>query len=102
MRRVSIAAPMAAWRRAASPGAIAVAVLLGAAAAGAQSPSPTSTRTKTPVVPAIVRIGMASAQPGTQVDVPVALDPGAQTVFFARNDMVTEPLSAVVFNRLPN
>ena len=70
--------------------------------AGAQSPSATSTRTKTPVVPAIVTVGMASAQPGDRGPVPVSLDPGAQTVFFARNDIATEALSSVVFKRLPN
>ena len=81
--------------------AAAAAVLLLAASAGAQSPSPTSTRTKTPVVPAILTVGMVSAQPGTEVDVPVSLDPGAQTVFFARNDIATEALSSVVFKLLP-
>ncbi|MFN8640200.1 MAG: hypothetical protein U0802_00485 [Candidatus Binatia bacterium] len=33
---------------------------------------------------------------------PVTLDPGGQTVYYARNDIETEPLSAVVFRRLGN
>jgi hypothetical protein len=66
-------------------------LLLLAGVAGAQSPSATSTRTKTPVLPAIVAVGMTSPSraprsPSPCRSIPVRRPP------FVRNDIVTETL----------
>lgn len=69
-----------------SAGLLALFVLGGAHAAAAQTPTP---------VPALLKIDTVPALAGTDVEVPVSLDPGPQSVFFLRNDIETGLLTPV-------
>ncbi|HEY0301791.1 MAG TPA: hypothetical protein VGC36_10680, partial [Rhizomicrobium sp.] len=62
----------------------------------------TRTRTPTSTTQALLIVGHVPLMPGDQGTIPVTLDPGAQSVFYARLDVQTEVLSAVHFRLVGN
>src|SRR5262245_50456130 len=66
--------------------AVALLVMSASAAVGQATPTPR---------PARVVIGVANALAGTDVDIPVALDPGDQNVFRVQNDIQSDLITPV-------
>ena len=68
------------------------ALLLAASGGVARAQTPTAT---TPPLAAQLIVGTVDALAGTDVEVPVVLDPGGQSVFTVRNDIETDAITPV-------